>query len=103
MNKTFENSRLNAHSDAQTIPLPGVEDALDSLFRPVKPRPEFVASLQTSLSDPRRIRPYRVLSSRDIILIAFTFTSILVIAATALKLLIDFITNAADTSSKKPD
>ena len=93
MNKRVTLEKIVQKKDLLPYQLPRVEYALGSAFHPVEPRPDFVSTLKSQFNDPESIRPFRKLSSGDVMLMVLTLISILILVITGIKLIVDLFSS----------
>ena len=99
MNNRDTQEQIVKKIDLLSYQLPRVEYALGSAFHPVEPRPDFVSKLKTRFNHPESIRPFRKLSSCDIMLVIFMLISTLILVITGVKLIVDFFLSYRNRSN----
>ncbi len=93
---------MNNPEEAKRAKFGQIEQAMHSSLQPVSPRPEFVKSLYTRLTDPMAptVRFTRQYSSRFILLVMATILSGIVFIFTASKVIMSLIREFRLTNSR---
>ena len=85
-------SRTSRRIDQQAASeLPFIESALESTFRRVDPRPDFVTGLKSRLSDPAAIQKSRISNFNLIMLLFVTLTTTVIVATALVRLVVELL------------
>ena len=79
------------HSCQKDVEIPKVESFLHSTFRPIDPRPDFVRSLRSRLSNPANVQPSGESVYYLLALIVIAMSTIVLILVAAIRLLSELI------------
>jgi len=71
--------------------LPKIESFLESTFRRVDPRPDFVTGLKSRLSDPAAIQKSRISNFNLIMLLFVTLTTTIIVATALVRLVVELL------------
>lgn len=71
--------------------LPKIESFLESTFRRVDPRPDFVTGLKSRLSDPAVVQKSRISDFNLIMLLFVTLTTTVIVATALVRLVVELL------------